>query len=244
MWKYVITKAWQFMQIAEDFRLRTNFKSYWDIVREHPPPGPVIEAIRDAGLFGVYATGMLRHDAGLINAFVDRWRPETHTFHMRFGEVTITLEDVYFILGLRSGGNPVVLEEEMPDEMMVHQLLGLEPERGMVQKGGINIGWLVRNFGSCAAIRDYSDAYEAQLTFHIRAHLLLLLGSLFPNSSGNRLQSRLLHYVRHIHVVRTYSWGSACLAYLYRQLCTASIGNVKNLCGSMTLLQVPFLSLF
>ncbi|RYR05730.1 hypothetical protein Ahy_B06g085554 isoform F [Arachis hypogaea] len=46
-------------------------------------------------------------DEPLLSAFIERWRPETHTFHMLFGECTVTLEDVAYQLGLPIDGEPV-----------------------------------------------------------------------------------------------------------------------------------------
>ena len=37
----------------------------------------------------------------LITCLVERWRPETYTFYVLIGEMTITLQDVAIILGLR-----------------------------------------------------------------------------------------------------------------------------------------------
>ena len=47
------------------------------------------------------------YDRCLLTALVDRWRPETHTFHLTVGEMTPTLQDVTFLLGLPCAGIPV-----------------------------------------------------------------------------------------------------------------------------------------
>ncbi|RYR26744.1 hypothetical protein Ahy_B02g061048 [Arachis hypogaea] len=41
-----------------------------------------------------------RLDEPLVNAFVERWCPKMHTFHMLFRECTITLQDIAYQLGL------------------------------------------------------------------------------------------------------------------------------------------------
>jgi Plant mobile domain len=46
-------------------------------------------------------------DASLLSALVDRWRPETHTFHMPCGEMAPTLQDVSYLLGLPLDGGAV-----------------------------------------------------------------------------------------------------------------------------------------
>ena len=44
--------------------------------------------------------GPIQLDRSLLTAFVDRWRPETHTLHLPCGEMTPMLQDVAYLLGL------------------------------------------------------------------------------------------------------------------------------------------------
>jgi hypothetical protein len=44
------------------------------------------------------------YDAPLIAAFMDRWRPETHTFHSLVGEMSLSLEDAVVLGGLSCAG--------------------------------------------------------------------------------------------------------------------------------------------
>lgn len=46
-------------------------------------------------------------DRNLLTALIERWIPETNSFHFMSGEATITLEDVACIYGLPIDGEPV-----------------------------------------------------------------------------------------------------------------------------------------
>jgi hypothetical protein len=46
-------------------------------------------------------------DRSLLAALADRWRPETHTFHLPCGEMAPTLQDVSYLLGLPIAGETV-----------------------------------------------------------------------------------------------------------------------------------------
>jgi hypothetical protein len=50
---------------------------------------------------------LLMMDSAVLTTLVDRWRPETHTFHLPCGETMVMLQNVAMILGLPIDGAPV-----------------------------------------------------------------------------------------------------------------------------------------
>ncbi|KAL9685756.1 hypothetical protein QQ045_023208 [Rhodiola kirilowii] len=75
-------------------------------------------------------------DTKLCTALVERWRPETHTFHLNGGEATITLQDVALLTSLPIHGEPVSGLGELECEPVCLSLLGAVPDRPKVKSMG------------------------------------------------------------------------------------------------------------
>ncbi|QHN82001.1 uncharacterized protein DS421_20g691860 [Arachis hypogaea] len=72
-----------------------------------PPPDATIPYLAGVGFGDTVLLRDFTFDNSLISALVERWRPETHTFHLPWSEVTITLQEVVYHLDLRAHGNPI-----------------------------------------------------------------------------------------------------------------------------------------
>ncbi|MFQ6667964.1 hypothetical protein Gotur_033804, partial [Gossypium turneri] len=80
-----------------------------------------------------------------LRALIERWRLETHTFHLPCGKCTITLEDVNLQLGLPVDGSPITGSAQSSDWAAVcYELLGTIPEK--MEGGKIEMGWLRDTF--------------------------------------------------------------------------------------------------
>ncbi|QHN83354.1 uncharacterized protein DS421_20g704050 [Arachis hypogaea] len=139
-------------------------------------------------------------DEPLVSAFVERWRPETHTFHMPFGECTITLQDVAYQLGLPVDGRyvsgcltdfQIYIQGGRPAWVWFQELLGVIPPPSQVQKFAVNYTWFEETFGECPEGAD-----EETVRRFARAYIMMLLGTqLFADKFGNRIHIRWLPYV-------------------------------------------------
>lgn len=66
---------------------------------------PILQRFR---LHHIARLGSMRIDRDLISAAIERWRRETHSFHLSCGEMTVTLQDVSCLWGLPLTGHPVI----------------------------------------------------------------------------------------------------------------------------------------
>ena len=191
----------------------------------------------------VVCAGLPAMDAPLLTTFVDCWRPETHSFHLPYGEVSITLQDVAMILGLPLEGiavTGIIQTDGWRD--MVEALIGIrppEPPEGVKDRktSGVSSAWLRQNFNHCpqGAPQGVVERYARVWLWH------LFGGFLFPDGSGNTISWMILPIVgQQWENIAQYSWGSATLAWMYRQLCDAcrQIANDSNLGGCAYLLQI------
>ncbi|KAL9687671.1 hypothetical protein QQ045_032078 [Rhodiola kirilowii] len=119
-------------------------------------------------------------DLSLLTAVVERWRPETHTFHFNDGETTITLQDVSLLTGLPIDGAPVTGNSQLKFEEVSVRLLGLYPDCFNKSPAIAKRSWFMNHL---AEIPD--DADEETLKKYARAYLLTLISTLFGDKSGD-----------------------------------------------------------
>jgi len=69
-----------------------------------PADGAWASLTRESGIAHLQRLMHRKEHQSLMSAFVERWHPETSSFHMPWGEMTITLHDASLILGLPIDG--------------------------------------------------------------------------------------------------------------------------------------------
>ncbi|XP_071680398.1 protein MAIN-LIKE 2-like [Lolium perenne] len=165
----------------------------------------------------------LQQDHSLLTNLVDRWRPKTHTFHFRWGEMAPTLQDVSFLLGLPLAGQPIgpLAEPVLWDQEMSARFEGTRAGQTefLCEDHGPKCDWLL-NFEVSQFTPPMS---EAQITRSLEAYILWLLGKvMFTENHQTTISRRFIPIALEIAEAQTAddiiqrSWGSAVLASTYR----------------------------
>ncbi|XP_072081205.1 serine/threonine-protein phosphatase 7 long form homolog [Arachis hypogaea] len=101
--------------------------------------------LRFTGFYHASQIGIVQCQKALVNALVERWHPDTHTFHLPVGECAVTLEDVALILGLSTNGLPVtgmtISSFEALEAECLHQF-GVAPRKSDCRGSCIKLKWL------------------------------------------------------------------------------------------------------
>uniref|UniRef100_A0ACD5Z1L0 Uncharacterized protein n=1 Tax=Avena sativa TaxID=4498 RepID=A0ACD5Z1L0_AVESA len=180
---------------------------------------PYIEKLRLLLFIHMVTRSTPKFNPATITTLVGRWRPETHTFHLRTDETTVTLQDMSMILALPIEGNPLCMSTDLDGwrEQMV-SLIGKDPPEVVNKKGetlrvaaGATFSWIRQNFKNCP-----EDADEETVMTYARVYVwYIITRTLFPDSSGDRAQ---WHWLKVLTVSDSkFSWGSTVLAWMYRQ---------------------------
>ena len=94
--------------------------------------------------------------------------------------------------------------------------------------------WLQDTFGFLP-----DDANEVTVQRYTRAYILELFGgSYFADKSREKVQLVFLPMLEDFDAVGRYSWGSAALAWLYRELCRATDLDSCDIVGALILVQL------
>ncbi|MBA0792046.1 hypothetical protein Gohar_016574, partial [Gossypium harknessii] len=153
------------------------------------PPSPLIENyLREAGFWHVANIGQgCKLDPKLISAFIERWRPKMHTFHLPCGESTITLEDVQLQLRLLVDESVLTGSVQSADwGAICCDLLSAIPNN--IYGGRIEIGWLRDIFPE-----SENDSIEVERIQYARAYILEIIRDyLMPDLSRNLVHLRWL----------------------------------------------------
>eukprot|EP00256_Glycine_max_P060068 XP_014628782.1 protein MAIN-LIKE 1-like [Glycine max] len=174
-------------------------------------PVPEIEGLVGAtGLSLLIDCSVVTGDPGLISAFVERWHSKTSTFHLRVGELTITLDDVssllhFPIIGALHSFYALSTEEA---RFLLTELLEVSAEEARAEttltRGAyVRLGW----------VRDIYEMRCQAWRWIVAARAYLL------------------------HLSGGYAWGVATLVHMYDQLDEASRTTTQQLAGYLTLLQ-------
>ncbi|KAH1220889.1 Serine/threonine-protein phosphatase 7 long form [Glycine max] len=201
---------------------------------EEEIPEQIFPFLRQSGFYWIMKMGYLKINVSLISDLIERWRPETHTFHMRCGECTNTLQDVSVLLGIRVDGLPLIGPTNLDWADLCEELLGVRPQEGEIKGSVVKLSWLAHYF-----TQINNDDDEEQVRRFARAWILRFIGGvLFVDKSSNKVSLRYLQFLRDFEDCGTYAWGAAVLRFLYREMCSATDYKTKSIGGMCILLEM------
>uniref|UniRef100_A0A8I6X3N1 Aminotransferase-like plant mobile domain-containing protein n=1 Tax=Hordeum vulgare subsp. vulgare TaxID=112509 RepID=A0A8I6X3N1_HORVV len=135
--------------------------------------------------------------------------------------MTVTLQDVSMITALPIEGNPLCMSTNSEGwQQQMEALIGMSPQEPEVEDGGkkdrVPFGapftWIAANFAHCP-----EDADDEVIQRYARVYMWYVISrTIFADGTGKNAPWMWLKALTVFD--NKFSWGSAALAYLYRQV--------------------------
>ncbi|KAF6147149.1 hypothetical protein GIB67_036868 [Kingdonia uniflora] len=210
-----------------------HHQSTWDLTKE---PQVVQNFVKMKGLDRIGAISYNYYNSALISVFAERWQPETNSFHFKWGEMTLTLDDVEQLAGLLADGDATViggiwgfsaiLEVFENNLNLLQDLNALKSLKAGGAGNSLSLKKLKEHYayklekvlsdGTAVASKKKKGLTTRSVA---RAYMLYVLGSfLFPTKKRTDVSARYLYLFANDKVAKKWSWGSAVLAHMYYNL--------------------------
>ncbi|XP_042516270.1 uncharacterized protein LOC122090677 [Macadamia integrifolia] len=89
-----------------------------------------------------------KFDPGLMRGLIERWWPNTHSFHLPVGEITITPFCFYALTGIPFGSRPLILPETMEaDDFLSLTGIPISTDQNSIALGEITARWWEPSWG-------------------------------------------------------------------------------------------------
>ncbi|XP_026384342.1 uncharacterized protein LOC113279914 [Papaver somniferum] len=199
--------------------LKRQRDGYWPIGEECGDVRTLVEA---SGLGPGIEHNQSEYDSVIVSAFKERFWPETDTFHLPFGEMTIIPDDVKQILNLEVEGK--CLYEDLDNNMSWNDLYSLVEE---------TLGWGRDETDMEFMFAGGYDPSEPNKVNKVKKLLLNNLRKKFVDTLKKQDKGELL---KDLNKTRDYSWGTATLAYILQSLIKASRVGATEIAWNVALL--------
>ncbi|XP_058768222.1 protein MAIN-LIKE 1-like [Vicia villosa] len=123
------------------------------------------------------------------------------------------------------------------DEDVWPTIVGEVPLENALHGSAVKLTWLKAIYQAEANIPTEASTEEYKMRY-ARIYIMILIGQLlFPDKSGSHVHPKWSQFLFDFNQCGTYSWGSAVLCNLYREMCKACEFKVKEISGCLLLLQ-------
>lgn len=178
-------------------------------------PKEIIHIVGDFEFFDFAYCSLTMLDAPLLTTFIKRWHKETSSFHLLFGKMTITLDDVSSLLCWRTLViSPLLASLTIASDLGVSEVV-------MLKEFDFDRGFHLRMFW----LRDMYEELVVTWMYEVVAMVYMLhlvACTLFSNKSSVYINARYMWMFSSLDVTN-WAWGCMALTILYTTLGVAAI---------------------